>query len=69
MRWPRSPTTPGYVTALAVGWMNLEAMVGGLTTTPWRATLSPAVAAVAEAAPAAAIEDKAAASIQSLCCC
>ena len=54
----------GYVTALAAGSINMEAMVGALTATPWPVSVSPAVAAVAEAAPAAAIEEKAAASIQ-----
>ena len=56
----------GHATALAAGSINMEAMVGALTATPWPVTVGPAVAAaaVAQAAPVAAIQEKAAVSIQ-----
>jgi hypothetical protein len=58
----------GHATALAKGSINMEAMVGALTATPWAVTVgatpTAAAAAVAQAAPVAAIQEKAAASIQ-----
>jgi hypothetical protein len=56
----------GYSTALTTGSINMEAMVGALTATPWPVTVGAApaaAAAVAQAAPVAAIQEKAAASI------
>jgi Chitobiase/beta-hexosaminidase C-terminal domain/Bacterial Ig-like domain (group 2) len=59
-------SSAGHATALATGSINMEAMVGSLTATPWPVTVGAAAAAasVAQAAPVAAIQEKAAASIQ-----
>jgi hypothetical protein len=56
----------GHATALATGSINMEAMVGALTATPWPVTVgaTAAAAAVAQAAPVDAMQEKAAAGIQ-----
>jgi hypothetical protein len=59
-------SSEGHATALAAGWINMEAMVGPLTATAWTVTVgaAAAAAAVAQAAPVDAMQEKAAASIQ-----
>jgi hypothetical protein len=59
-------SSEGHATALATGSINMEAMVGALTATPWPVTVgaTAAAAAVAQAAPVYAMQGKAAANIQ-----
>ncbi len=54
----------GYVTALAPGSINLEAMIGSLTLTPWPVTVDAAPTAAAQSAAAAVDESSPAAHAQ-----
>ena len=57
-------SSEGHATAITNGSINMEAMVGALTVTPWAVTVGAVEAAAAQVAPAAAIQEKVAANIE-----